>query len=266
MVVNISTHKIILKIGLKIMYTEELQELGLAKNEARIYETLLREGELSVGKISTKSKVHRRNVYDSLNRLVEKGIVFEILQKHENHYQAVEPQKLSELLQEKQANLLKIMPNLEKLYKSTPHKNEVYIYRGVEGWKNYMREILRIGKDNYTIGGKGAWADEKIRSFLNQFVKQAKSKGINFHILFDHEVKSSNHEITKLLGFNSRFLPKDFSTPSSIDIFGDHVAIIAENKLGQFDENITFTVIVNQQIADSFRTWFKLLWSVSKEK
>jgi hypothetical protein len=192
--------------------------------------------------------------------------VFEILQKHENHYQAVEPKKLSELLEEKQADLLKIMPALEKLYKSTPHKNEVYIYKGVEGWKNYMREILRIGEDNYTIGGKGAWADEKIRSFLNQFLKQAKSKKINFHILFDHEVKSNEHEITKLLSSTCRFLPKGFSTPSSIDIFGDHVAITAENKLGQFESDITFTVIVNQQIADSFRTWFKLLWSLSKEK
>lgn len=247
------------------MYIEELQELGLAKNEARIYETLLHEGELGVGDISTKSHVHRRNVYDSLNRLIEKGIVFEILQKHENHYQAVEPQKLIELIQEKEERLRGIMPGLEKLYKSKPHKNEVYIYRGVEGWKNYMREIIRIGEDNYTIGGKGSWTDEKISGFLNQFLKQAEKKHIKFHLLFDHEVKTTNHKILKLLGPNYRFLPKGFSASSSMDIFGDHIAIISENKLGKFDKDIIFTVIVNQQIADSFRTWFKLLWSLSEK-
>lgn len=58
------------------MFTETLQQLGLAKNEARIYQTLLQRGEMAVGEIANKSGVHRRNVYDSLNRLVEKGLVF----------------------------------------------------------------------------------------------------------------------------------------------------------------------------------------------
>ena len=109
------------------MYSEIFEQLGLAKNEARIYETLLREGESPVGHISTKSQVHRRNVYDSLNRLMEKGLVFEILQRRENHYQAVDPQKLKELIQEKQQALDKIMPDLQQLYHDTPHENEVYI-------------------------------------------------------------------------------------------------------------------------------------------
>ena len=67
-------------------YTDLFIQLGLAKNEARIYETLLAEGESSVGEIAKKSQVHRRNVYDSLNRLVEKGLVFEIIQSKENRY------------------------------------------------------------------------------------------------------------------------------------------------------------------------------------
>ncbi|HEY1074932.1 MAG TPA: helix-turn-helix domain-containing protein, partial [Patescibacteria group bacterium] len=121
------------------MYTDTLIQLGLAQNEARIYETLLREGESSVGDIATKSGVHRRNVYDSLNRLLEKGLVFEILERRENRYQAVDPGKLSEMLQEKQRALAGIMPSLESLYSGTPHRNDVFIYKGVECWKNYIR-------------------------------------------------------------------------------------------------------------------------------
>ena len=55
-------------------YQELFQSLGLAKNEAKIYEVLIREGNSPVGKISEKSGIHRRNVYDSLNRLIEKGL------------------------------------------------------------------------------------------------------------------------------------------------------------------------------------------------
>ena len=72
-------------------HTKTLETLGLAKNEARIYETLLREGESTVGHISQKSEVYRRNVYDSLNRLMEKGLVFELIHTKENHYKAVDP-------------------------------------------------------------------------------------------------------------------------------------------------------------------------------
>ena len=44
-----------------------LERLGLSKNEAKVYETMLREGESSVGNLAIKSRVHRRNVYDTLN-------------------------------------------------------------------------------------------------------------------------------------------------------------------------------------------------------
>lgn len=37
------------------MYLDILEELGLSQNESKIYETLLKEGESTVSKISSKS-------------------------------------------------------------------------------------------------------------------------------------------------------------------------------------------------------------------
>jgi len=247
------------------MGTEILEQLGLAKNEAKIYQTLLRERELAVGDIANKSGVHRRNVYDSLNRLVEKGLVFQILQKREQHYQAVDPKKLFEILQEKQEALAHIMPELERLYQGTPHEDDVYIYRGIEGWKNYMRDILRVGKDVYTIGGKGAWTDERLEGFLAQFLKEAKRKNITFYTLFDHEVKASKHKVVGLLGKNYRFLSAEHSTPAAVDIFGNHIAIFSHVGGGHIPDDSSFTMIINQDIADAFRTWFQLMWNSAKK-
>jgi len=50
------------------MRQKVLEELGLAKNEAKVYLNLLRLGSASVGKSTAESGVHRRNVYDSLER------------------------------------------------------------------------------------------------------------------------------------------------------------------------------------------------------
>lgn len=248
------------------MYAEILAQLGLAKNEARIYETLLREGELSVGSIAVKSKVHRRNVYDSLHRLTEKGLVFEIIEKNENRYQAVEPQKLMELMREKEQMLSNIMPELEKMYQEKAHIDAVYVYRGAEGWKNYLSDILRIGEPAYFIGAKGGWMDERIKHFFPQFAKEAARKKIPFYHLFDYEVKKQLPAIFAHVGPRYRFLPKGYSTPVAVDIVGDHIYIISGMKLGGLQDEFSLTVIVNQKTADAFRMWFKMMWDFCGKK
>jgi len=74
--------KEILVIGdLHLGYEEMLRDLGLSLNESKIYEALLSIGESSVQQISLKSHVHRRNVYDSLNKLMDKGLASEVFVK-----------------------------------------------------------------------------------------------------------------------------------------------------------------------------------------
>ncbi len=234
--------------------------LGLARNEVKIYETLLQEGESSVGLIVAKSKIHRRNVYDSLKRLLEKGLVFEILQKREGLYQAVDPHKLGEMLDEKQQALSVMMPRLLSLYGSKTRREEIYIYRGLEAYKNEMRDVLRIGQDMYTIGGKGLWTDVRLKGSLERFVSEASKKKMTFHVLWDQEVGERSEPLTESLPTKSKTLPSKFSTPSVIDIFGDHIAIFSEGNVTGIDEDIVLTVIINERIADTFRTWFQLIW------
>lgn len=245
-------------------YQELFQALGLAKNEARIYETLIREGDSTVGKISQKSEVHRRNVYDSLNRLIEKGLVIEIVESKENKYQAVEPRKLLEVLGEKFDALENTLPELEKLYLNTPVEYRVQTYKGKEGWKQYMRDILVVAQPFYSIAAQGAWMDERVRNFFPGFASQLKRKKIEMHHLFDYEVYESDHPILKEVGKKYKFLPKKYATTSGIDIFGDRVNIMHYQYLGRVgsDNEIIFTVIKNENLADSFRTWFRYMWDM----
>lgn len=247
-------------------YTAIFQGLGLAKNEAKIYETLLSSGEQGVGFVSKKSGVHRRNVYDSLNRLIEKGLVIEIVESSENKYQAVEPKKLSEILSEKFEMLDRVMPELEKMHFANPEEYRVHTYRGVEGWKQYMRDIIKTGEPFYSIAAKGGWLDPRVASFFPSFLTQMKHKKIKTHHLFDFEAKTTNHPILKSVDKDFRFLPKKYSTTSGIDIFGDRVNILHHLHLGQIgtDEEIMFTVIVNKNLADSYRTWFQMMWDASE--
>ncbi len=242
------------------MYTELFQELGLAQNEARIYETLLREGESSVGHISAEAKVHRRNVYDSLNRLIEKGLVFEIMQRNENRYQPVDPHKLAETIDEKQHALSKVMPELEKLYQGKPHHDEVYVYRGLEGWKNYMREILRVGEDWYSIGAKAALNSHKLPGFFEMFRTELGKKNITSYNLYDPSVKGTEYE--GHLGSSYRFLPKEYHTSCTVIILADRIFLFSGITLGDFNEDFSFTVIVNAELAKAYKIWWQFMWDM----
>lgn len=219
------------------MYHDLFQRLGLSKNEARIYEILLREGALSIGDIATKSSVHRRNVYDALGRLAERGLVFEMLESRENKYQAAPPEKLKELMLEKERELFAIMPELQGLYEAVPHSDEVYITKGIEGWKNMLRDMLRAGEDVYTIGPKELMIDPKSPHVFEQFEREAKKKGMVLH----HIV-----------------LPEKFAAPGAVDIFADRV-IITKSNTGHIDDQTTFTIIVNKHAADIMRGLFGFL-------
>ena len=52
----------------------KLKEIGLSDSEANVYLTLLKLGEATVAEISQSSGLHRTNIYDSLEKLKEKGI------------------------------------------------------------------------------------------------------------------------------------------------------------------------------------------------
>ncbi len=247
------------------MYQQTFENLGLSKNEAKIYETLIREGELTVGLIAKRSQIHRRNVYDALDRLIERGLVFEILEHRESRYQGVDPKKLVELLEEKQVALTKVMPALTQLFEGVPREQRVCIYRGVEGWKNYMRDILRVGEDFYCIGAKGAWMDHRVMNFFPRFMKEANKKKIKYFHLFDHEVKEQEHAIVGHIGKHYKFLPKGYSTPAAVDVFGPQVNILSNIHVGGMDDEFWFTVIINQQVADAFRTWFRFMYDFCPE-
>lgn len=243
------------------MYTDIFEQIGLSPNEAKIYETLLSTGETSVSIISAKAKVHRRNVYDAMNRLLEKGLVFQIFQKGENIYQAVHPNKLLEVLKEKETRLTQVLPQLNKIYTAEPLQEAAYIYKGLEGYKNYMRDMARIGEETYFLSAKGLWFTPTIsEKFLNDFKTEMKRKKVKYYTLYDPLVKTKLPQALNKVGGEYKILPEKYSTSAVLDIFGDHVVTFTSVDVGNVGEDVTIFVMINQELADSFKTWFRMLW------
>ena len=145
---------------------------------------------------------------------------------------------------------------------------EAYIYRGHEGQKNIWRDMLRVGKDNYVVGAKGGWFDPKLEASRVAFFKEANRQGIKFHQLFDHEIKVVDPAFPKKFPGNLkyRFLPKEYSTNSLLQVFGDYFITYNVSAIKQVPENVVFFIIRSHDLAESYRTWFWYMWEQSSAK
>ncbi|MDD4332576.1 MAG: helix-turn-helix domain-containing protein [Patescibacteria group bacterium] len=243
------------------MYEKTLESLGLSPNEAKIYESLIDLGKAPVSKIAVKSNTHRRNVYDALARLLEKGLVFQIFQKGEHIYEAVNPDKLSELLQEKRKQLDLIMPGLKNLYQKQFTEETAFIYKGVEGFKNYMRDMARVGKTVYFIGAKALWFTPNVpEHFLTNFQKSMAKNKVKYYTIFDPRVKKQMPDALAKVGGEYRIFPEKYASPGVCDIFGDYVVTFNSVDVGNFGDSGTIFVMKNKKLAENFRLWFQFMW------
>jgi predicted transcriptional regulator len=241
------------------------ESLGLSPNEAKIYEALVEKGESSISEIAINAQIHRRNAYDAINRLVDKGLCFLIVSQKENRYNAVDPDKLTELLGERLQELGKMLPELKKKFQKREAPQEAYIYRGLEGQKNILRDVIRVGQDSYFLGAKGGWFDPRLQAAREAFFRDANKKGIKFIQLFEHDI------LSKMPGFPGyfpgklqyRFLPKEYATNSAIHVFGDYVVTYTGLPIGRIPDDLVFFVIRSKDLAESYRTWFKYMWQQS---
>src|SRR3989344_5423861 len=141
----IVTAKYINKKQLKIEVETEyvLQQYGLNKNEIKVYLCLLDIGEAQAGRISRQTGIHRRNVYDTTERLIAKGLINYLLKNNKRLFSPVNPQKLLEELEERQQQLKHVLPELENRYNKDKKKEETSFYKGKDAVKAIFEDQIK---------------------------------------------------------------------------------------------------------------------------
>jgi len=242
---------------------KELNEIGLSKNESKVYLTLLRLGSASVGRITEGSGVHRRNVYDAIERLMKKGLIGHVLKGKIKYFEAANPKCLLNILEEekmslekKMKNINSILPGLLSIHGSKEREN-VIIYKGVKGVKTILEDILKTKKTNHVLGAHKP--PKQIQNYLNNFHRKRVKMGVKDRLLFDRADIERAKTLSKMPFTEIKFLPKSNESNTAINIYGDKVAII------MWSEPIGI-LIENKEVAKSFREYFNLLWKITDKQ
>ena len=167
-----------------------------------------------------------------------------------------------ERVQEKECRLASALPEMFSLHRTQRAGERAYIYKGIEGMKNFLREALQVGEDMYEFGAKGGWFDPRMRTFIDWFLKEAKKRNMTFYHIFDHEVQTKVPHVPKAVGQPYKFAPKKYTTESAIEVFGDRVVTFNGLGFGKLEDDVTIFVIVSPHLAESYRLWWQLMWQL----
>lgn len=250
------------------MDTKILEEVGLTGNEIKVYLALLELGSVTAGEILKKIELHRGAVYDTLDKLMEKGLVSYVIKANRKYFEAANAktfleviEKKEEKIQQEKQELLQLIPQLENNRKLGKAPQEVTLYKGNKGLKSIFQDWLEEKKEILVIGAYAEGAESlkyhmkySLPAFHNKRVKQKQTMRFIFpqqSILRAKQLKEYQYTPVKIL-------PAPFASVTSIQIYGDKVATI------MWSSEPIGIVIRSKEIAQSYKDYFSVLWKMAK--
>jgi len=238
------------------MNREKLEYLGLSKNEARIYLSLLELGEAQAGKISKSIQMNRPATYDALDRLMEKGLVSYHLSANRKVFKPASPNVLNEQLKERQEIIQEILPELNGLFYGSRAKEESEVFIGRKGIKSILSDLL-LYKKYVAFGSSGKFLDIMKHDFI-AFQNRKRELKIDSRIV-QAESARKNMELRKVAYASFKYLPESLALPVTIIVYGMKVAILS------WGNTPMATLITSEPVAKSFQQYFEELWKMANK-
>jgi len=229
---------------------QDLKQAGLTENESKVYLSLIETGPNLAGQISRKTGLHRRSVYDITEMLIKKGLIGYILKNNRRYFEASNPNRIIEILQEKQDLLTPIVSELLVKYKSKKEKQETNFYKGKEGLKTIFEDQLNYKE--ILILGASPEAYNILKFYFKWYDKKRKKKKIKVRII------AFDKKITDIPLAEIRYLPQKYQSPVAVNIYGHKTAIILWAK------QPIVIAIREKEIADAYKNYFELMWKIAK--
>ena len=251
------------------MDTKLLEKIGLTPGEIKAYLALLALGPSSTGPLAKRSQVSRSKLYWIMDKLEKKGLASHAVRNGVVYFQAVEPTKINDYIEEKEDELktlkeefVQLLPELESYHKRAKEAQSMTIYQGLKGLKvAHEHSYLKLKKgEEYVYMGIPAFQPETHHLYWQKDHMRRVSLGIRTRLLFNRDTDRGILENrNSYVMCDARYMPTDIKTPAYFMIYKDTVmmAIPSSNPLA--------VEIVSQEIADAFMAYFEEYWKRSKK-
>lgn len=237
------------------MDTKFLEDVGFTSKEADVYLALIGLKSASIFEIMNRANVSRKSIYEILRKLLDKGLVSYTIKDNKKRFNATNPERLIEILKEKEANLQTILPEILEKYGKSKETTTVEVFAGKKGMETLSNNILNVGKPAYIMANEGK-IFEVLEHYMPQFMMKRLKLKIQSYAIYSESIRPVPNVPLREV----RYVPKEYAnSPLSVAIYGDHVnmLILSETPLGIH--------IQSREIAQSFMGYFNLMWAIGKK-
>jgi len=247
-----------------------LESIGLTPGESRVYLALLELGFSTVSPISKKANVSMSKIYFILEGLIRKGLVSSIVKNKVRHFNAANPERIIDFLEEKKKKIdeeenkvKKKLPELKNKLVRAGKKPIAEVYEGIKGIKTFFEKMLleiEEGDITYVFGIPRKVSIRHGNYFLHDWSERMRQKKIKSKLIYNFDARDVGRERAKLKLTEVRYLPKEIQTPAWINIYKDVVSTTY-----MMGENPFCVVIRDENIVKSYLSYFNYLWKQSRK-
>lgn len=238
------------------MQKEILKEVGLSEREISVYVSLIEIGSTTTGPLVKKSGVQNAKIYETLEKLIKKGLVTFIIKGKTKYFQASNPKSLLDILEDRKFQVEKEVNELILLRNKNEPEQESRIYNGIKSIKTAFFEMYDyIGEcSEYCVFPIGEQlGSEELKLFWAQVLRKQKEMKIKIKTLPNKKYRSifddhyKKHKFVNVKYTNQRF-------PTGIFIFKDHILTVV------WSEKPTAFLIRSKNNYLSWQTFFNEQW------
>ena len=106
--------------------------LGLSNKENEVYLALLGLGIATAKELSSATKLDRTTIYDVIDSLTKKKLVFKQDKAGILHFAPHDPKNLLRDIREKEERIKDLLPNLTQKFRTASRSSYVRVYEGVD--------------------------------------------------------------------------------------------------------------------------------------
>lgn len=234
--------------------------LRLSRNESQIYLDLIKYKKSSILEISKRTKIHRSNIYDCVRKLMDIGLISEVIEEKRKLIKILDPERILDYLKQKELDVKSILPYLkEYIFKTEMDlEDEVSVSKGSLSIKQEIMNLLEFNETIYVFSASEIFMNIFNSDFFKGFNDERIEKKINIKYMLNEKNKENNKNLNKLKFLEAKYLPKKYYSIVSICVCKEFLIFII------FSKPIHLIKIKNKYIAESYLKYFELLWAQSK--
>ncbi len=239
----------------------QLLELHIPLNEAKVYLVLLEVGQTSAGELIKRTGLHRSVVYESLDRLTDKKLVYKLTKQNIAHFQATDPERILQRTRREQKIAETLLPKLRGLAEAG--SSEIVVHEGLEAYRRFWIESalsLPKGSVDYVAGSVGKTWQEYLGEDLDLFRKIRAEREIKWKmIIFDKDEVEMEWQKRHPRLHEYRIIDRNVAKNGNFNIFNQDSLIL---------HSVTEPLIIevkNKTLVGVFQNLFDILWETGKK-